>query len=54
MNEEKTLFKGSPSQVVNLGVYLLCGVLVLADVAGALYGTPWLLLLLLAPLGFAG
>ncbi len=54
MNEEKTLFKGSPSQVVNFGVYLLCGVLVLADVAGAFYGTPWLLLLLLAPLGFAG
>ena len=26
MGEEQTLWKGSPSQVTQLGIYLLCGV----------------------------
>jgi uncharacterized membrane protein YdbT with pleckstrin-like domain len=54
MSEERTLYKGSPSQVVNAGVYLLCGVLALADIVGAFYSAPWVLLLLLAPAAWAG
>jgi uncharacterized membrane protein YdbT with pleckstrin-like domain len=54
MSEERTLYKGSSSQVVNAGVYLLCGLLAAADVVGAFNATPWLLVLLLLPVGWVG
>ena len=55
MNEEKTLFQGSPSQVLNFGAYLLSGGVALALIAAAiLLSQPWLALGLLAPIGYAG
>jgi uncharacterized membrane protein YdbT with pleckstrin-like domain len=55
MSEEKVLFKGSPSQVLNLGVFLTCAALAVADLTAAiLTAQAWVLALLLAPLAWAG
>jgi uncharacterized membrane protein YdbT with pleckstrin-like domain len=54
MSEERILYKGSPSQVLNAGVYVVCGVLAAADIAGAFYGPAWLLGLLVLPAAWAG
>jgi len=54
MSEEKTLFHGSPSQVVNLGAYLLSGIVAVALVAAAILFLPWLAPGLVAPIGYAG
>src|SRR5262245_39566167 len=46
MSDEKTLFKGSSSAVVNLGTFLLCGaVFVTALAASFLVPPPWNFLL---------
>jgi len=54
MSEEKTLFQGSPSQVLNFWAYLISGIVAVALVAAAILLMPWLALGLLAPIGYAG
>jgi uncharacterized membrane protein YdbT with pleckstrin-like domain len=54
MSEEKTLFKGSPSQWVNSRVFFLSGVIAVVDVVVAVKFSPWFGLLLLVPAAWAG
>jgi membrane protein YdbS with pleckstrin-like domain len=45
MSEEKILFQGSSSPVINLGTFLLCGIILLASVIFSFIISLWLLLL---------
>ncbi|MEW6159235.1 MAG: PH domain-containing protein [Verrucomicrobiota bacterium] len=41
MNTEQTLFKGSSSPVINLGLFILCGLVAAASIVAAIQFTPW-------------
>jgi len=54
MSDEKILFNGSPSQVLNLDVFGVCGLIVLALITASIFIWPAFLLLLPVPIGIAG
>jgi uncharacterized membrane protein YdbT with pleckstrin-like domain len=53
MDEEKTVWRGSSSHVINLGAYVAAGLVALPIVAGAYFVSGWLALLIVMPLGLA-
>jgi uncharacterized membrane protein YdbT with pleckstrin-like domain len=53
MSEETTLFRGSPSQVLNLGAYLLSAAVAAGLIVLAVLYVPWLALGVVAPIGYA-
>jgi uncharacterized membrane protein YdbT with pleckstrin-like domain len=55
MSEETTLFRGSSSQVLNLGALSLCGLGVIGLAAASIYWTQWWpLAILVVPVAIAG
>jgi membrane protein YdbS with pleckstrin-like domain len=55
MSEERVIFNGASSGVVNAGAYALCAVVAIAVVVGSLLvAQPLVVLLVLAPLLYAG
>jgi uncharacterized membrane protein YdbT with pleckstrin-like domain len=53
MSEEKTIFHGSPSQILNVDVFGGCGLAIVALIVLSILVLPWFLLLLPVPLGIA-
>ena len=53
MSDEETLFRGSPSQILNLPIYLASALVMTGIVPLGLLVSPLLFLLGLAPIGFA-
>ncbi|AFY71287.1 membrane-flanked domain DUF304 [Thalassoporum mexicanum PCC 7367] len=52
--EERVIWRGAPSQILNLGIYALSFLMVIVIIAGAVITKFWILLLaLLLPLTFA-
>ncbi len=45
MSEETTLFKGSPSPIIKLGTFLLCGIIFVAAVVFSFLVSVWLVIL---------
>jgi len=53
MPEEKIIFRGSPSQILNADVLSICAVLIVALIAGAVFLSTWILAALPVVLAFA-
>ncbi len=53
MTEEKVIFRGSPSQILNADVFAICALIIVALVAGAIFISRWTLVLLPIPIAFA-
>ena len=51
MSEEKTIFHGSPSQILNVDVFGGCGLAIIALIVLGILVWPWFLLLLPVPIG---
>lgn len=54
MNEnEKILWEGSPSQIINFRIYFICDVIILLIIGLAIWLNVWIAVLAIIPLGYA-